>query len=81
MMIEFSSLIEFHRKQAGLSQIELADIAGVSRKVVQNIEGGKTSFEWRNLDALLHVLNIRLEPTGPLVAAWRESLPQAESDE
>lgn len=80
-MINFSSLVEFHRKHAGLSQIELADIAGVSRKVVQNIEGGRKSFEWRNLEAVLDVLNIKLVPEGPLVGVWKESRQQDDGDE
>jgi len=80
-MIPLDSLIRFHRCQAGLSQIELAEIADVSRIVVQAVESGEVGIKWRNLCAILEVLNIRLEPQGPLVAAWRETVQSNLEDE
>lgn len=68
---QLASLIRYHRKQAGLSQVELARHAEVSRNVLQDLEAGKQRASWRNLQAVLGVLNIRLEPTGPMVEAWR----------
>jgi transcriptional regulator with XRE-family HTH domain len=68
---ELASMIAFHRKQAGLSQVELALHAGVSRNVVQDLEAGRERASWKNLRAVLGVLNIRLEPTGPLVETWQ----------
>jgi transcriptional regulator with XRE-family HTH domain len=68
---ELASLITYHRKLAGLSQVELARHAEVSRSVVQDLEAGKERASWRNLQAVLRVLNIRLEPVGPMVATWR----------
>ena len=67
------SLITFHRKRARLSQTELARYAGVSRFVVQDIEAGRDRTTWRNLVAVLGVLNLRLEPVGQLVEEWREA--------
>ena len=75
---EMSSLISYHRKQAGLSQVGLAMHAEVSRNVVQDLEAGKERASWRNLRAVLGVLNIRLEPAGPLVDAWKK---QRETEE
>jgi transcriptional regulator with XRE-family HTH domain len=69
--LDLASLITFHRKQAGLNQIELARHAGVSRNVVQDLEAGLTRASWKNLHAVLDALNIRLEPAGPLVTAWK----------
>ncbi|MBC9890246.1 MAG: helix-turn-helix domain-containing protein, partial [Opitutae bacterium] len=66
--------IAFHRKRAGLSQAELASHAGVSRYVVQNLEMGTDRTTWKTLEAVLTVLNLRLEPKGPLVEEWRRSL-------
>ncbi len=71
---ELSSLIEFHRKRAGLTQTELAKHAGVSRYVVQDLEAGKGRTTWGKLIDVLNVLNLRLEPDGPLVAHWRRNL-------
>ena len=68
-----ASLVTFHRKRAKLSQTELARHAGVSRFVVQDIEAGRDRTTWRNLLAVLAVLNLKLEPEGPLVAEWRQT--------
>jgi y4mF family transcriptional regulator len=69
--LDLASLISYHRKRAGLSQADLARHADVSRNVVQDLEAGKERASWRNLRAVLEVLNLRLEPAGPLVEAWR----------
>ena len=71
---QLSSIIVFHRKEAGLSQSELASHAGVSRYVVQDLEAGTGRTTWGKLQAVLGVLNLQLEPEGPLVGAWRKSL-------
>ena len=71
---QLASLIAFHRKEAGLSQSELANHGGVSRYVVQDLEAGTGRTTWGKLQAVLQVLNLRLEPEGPLVEAWRQSL-------
>jgi HTH-type transcriptional regulator / antitoxin HipB len=73
-MVSLDSLISFHRRQAGLSQIELAELAGVSRRVVQSVESGQTGISWRNLCAILRTLNVTLTPEGPLVDAWKETV-------
>ena len=75
---DLASLIIFHRKRAKLSQAQLALHAGVSRFVVQDIEAGRDRTTWRNLLAVLAVLNLRLEPAGPLVEEWRQSKPREE---
>jgi transcriptional regulator with XRE-family HTH domain len=70
---ELASLITFHRKQAGLTQVDLALHAGVSRNVVQDLEAGKQRAGWKNLQCVLGVLNIQLEPAGPLLEMWKKS--------
>jgi HTH-type transcriptional regulator/antitoxin HipB len=69
---QLASLISWHRKRAGLSQEELARHAGVSRYVVQDLEAGHGRTTWKKLEAVLVVLNVRLEPEGPLVTEWRQ---------
>lgn len=68
---QLASLIAFHRREAGLSQVELARQAGVSRYVVQDLEAGHGRTTWGKLQAVLEILDLRLEPKGPLVASWR----------
>lgn len=72
--LPLGSLVRFHRKRARVSQIELAAMAGVSRKVVQDIEVGRETASWKNVLGVLEVLNIRLQPEGPLVAEWRSAM-------
>ncbi len=69
---DLGSLIAFHRKRAGLSQTALAAHAGVSRYVVQDLEAGAGRTTWGKLEAVLGVLNLQLEPAGPLVEEWRK---------
>lgn len=77
---ELASLITYHRKLAGLSQVELARHAGVSRNIVQDLEAGKERASWKNLQAVLGVLNIQMEPTGPLVEIWKNQKPHEEGE-
>ena len=65
------SLVRFHRKAADLSQIELAALANVSRKVVQCIESGGEQVAGKNVQAVLAVRSVTLNPTGPLVSQWQ----------
>ena len=50
------SLVRYHRKAADLSQIELAELANVSRKVVQCIESGGEHISLKNVQAVLLTL-------------------------
>lgn len=70
-ILDLASLIRFHRRRAGLSQIELATLADVSRKVVQELESGGEGVAWRNVRAVLSTLNVSLHPAGPLIAEWQ----------
>lgn len=67
---QLASLVRFHRKRAGLSQLDMASMAGVSRKVVQDLEARRDGVSWRNLMAVLAVLNVSLLPDGPLIDEW-----------
>lgn len=68
---QLSSLIRYHRKKAQLTQSELAELAGVSRTVVQDLETCKGRTTWGNLMSVLSILNISLQPVGPLVDQWK----------
>jgi len=67
---QLASLVRFHRKRAGLTQVDMASLADVSRKVVQDLEASRDGVSWRNLMAVLAVLNVKLRPTGPLINEW-----------
>ena len=64
----FATIIRTHRKRAGLTQKELADIAGVGKTVVWNVEAGKETVQLNILLALLDVLNIQINLESPLMS-------------
>jgi hypothetical protein len=53
-------------------------LAGVSRSVVQDLEAGKGRTVWMHVEAILSVLNVELQPVGPLVAKWKQSRGDSE---
>ncbi len=76
---QLASLIHWHRRRAGLSQVELARHAGVSRYVVQDLEAGSGRTTWARMLPVLHALNIQLVPQGPLVDEWLTETKEAGS--
>ncbi|MBC2711217.1 MAG: helix-turn-helix transcriptional regulator [Desulfosarcina sp.] len=71
-------IIRFHRKIAGLSRIELADIAGVGKTVVYDIEKGKETVRLDTLLKLLGALNVTVSLAGPMMERY-EAGDDAES--
>jgi y4mF family transcriptional regulator len=52
---DFGTLIKDHRKKAGLTQLELANLAGVGKTTVFDIEKNKETIRWNNLLAVLRI--------------------------
>lgn len=63
---DLGTFIKDHRKKAGLTQLELADLAGVGKTTVFDIEKNKETVRLNNLLAVLRVLNIKMEFKSPL---------------
>lgn len=63
---DLGALIKDHRKKAGLTQLELANLAGVGKTTVFDIEKNKETVRLNNLFAVLQVLNIKVEFKSPL---------------
>lgn len=53
-----SQMLKFYRKQSGLTQRHLADLAGIGRTVVVDIENGKQTINLQTFLQILKVLNI-----------------------
>ncbi|HXW53338.1 MAG TPA: helix-turn-helix domain-containing protein, partial [Myxococcota bacterium] len=43
-LAELASVVRYHRRQSGLTQQELASLAGVGKTAVFDVENGKTSL-------------------------------------
>jgi y4mF family transcriptional regulator len=66
------SIVRFHRKQAGLTQIKLAALGEVGKSAVFDIEKGKSTVQLDTLLRVLSALNISIELDSPLMPAWRQ---------
>lgn len=64
---EIGEIIRMHRKAARLSRVQLAELAGVGKSVIYDIEKGKESVQLDTLQKILKVLNIKIILTSPLL--------------
>jgi y4mF family transcriptional regulator len=69
---DLGKIVRFHRKKSGLTQAEVARLAGVGKTVVFQLEKGKTTVRMDTASRILSVLNIRLEAVSPLMAELEE---------
>lgn len=61
------NVVRFHRQKAGLTQKELADLAGVGKTVVFDLEKGKETIQLKTALSILTALNMDFRVEGPLV--------------
>lgn len=66
-------VIQTNRKAAGLSRIALAELAGVGKTAVYDVENGKETVRLDILLALLDALNIKLIIDAPMEVTDEES--------
>ena len=57
----FAEAVRLRRRQLGLGQAELADLAGVSERFVYAMEHGKPSVQLNKVIAVLSALGLHLE--------------------
>ncbi|MFW5762539.1 MAG: helix-turn-helix domain-containing protein [Cyclobacteriaceae bacterium] len=65
---DLHNIIYFHRKQAKLNRKDLADLAGVGKTVIYDIEHGKETVKWATIKVVLEALNIKITFNSPLMA-------------
>ena len=70
---ELAEVIRLHRKASGLSRVQLAELAGVGKTVIYDIEKGKESVQLDTLRKILKVLNIRIVLTSPLMESLQNN--------
>lgn len=78
MRKQLADIILFHRKRSGLTQLELAEMAGVGKNMVYELENGKQSVRMDNLLRILRVLNIELSFQSPLRESFLKEYPDAD---
>ncbi len=58
---EMGNMLRYCRRQSGLSQLQLAKLAGVGKTAVFDIENGKETVQFDTLLKIFEVLNIRVK--------------------
>jgi HTH-type transcriptional regulator/antitoxin HipB len=64
---QLTQILRDHRRQSGLTQRELAELAGVGKSTVYDLEHGKQSVQLQSLLKVLQVLNIQIAFSSPLL--------------
>ncbi len=65
-------IVRFHRKRSGLTQQQLAKLAGVGKTAVFDIEKNKPTVQLDTLQKVLSVLNITLRYESPLMQEFEK---------
>lgn len=78
---QIGHVVRFHRKKSGLSQLELARMAGVGKTSVFDIEKAKPSVQLDTLMKVLAILNIKLEPVSPLMPEFNKTTLESKASE
>lgn len=55
-----AAMVAARRQELGLSQVELGDLAGVSYRIVHNVESGRTGTSLERVVAILDTLGLHL---------------------
>jgi HTH-type transcriptional regulator / antitoxin HipB len=66
-------IIQFHRKKAGLSRIDLAHLAGLGKTLIYELEHGKLTVSFDKLMSICKVLNIKLIFTSPYIEEFEDN--------
>lgn len=66
---EIGKIIRFHRKKANLTQLELANLAGVGKTVIYDLEKGKATVKLETILKVFKSLNISVNLASPIIDA------------
>jgi HTH-type transcriptional regulator/antitoxin HipB len=66
MSDSLSLMIHQHRKAANLTQVQLAEMAGVGKTLIFDLEKGRMSVRHDKLLRVLSILNIKISYLSPL---------------
>ena len=71
-MDSIGKMVLFHRQKSGLSRMKLAEISGISKTVIYDIEHGKSSVQFNSINKVLQTLNIKIRFESPLMKTFEE---------
>jgi len=66
---EIGEIIRLHREKANLTQLELAELSGVGKTVIFDIEKGKSTVKLETLLKIFRSLNISVALGSPIIDA------------
>jgi y4mF family transcriptional regulator len=70
----FGQLILCHRQKSGLNQKQLADLAGVGKTVIFDIEHGKQTVQFDTLQKVCRALNITIQFASPIIEQCKKEI-------
>lgn len=68
-----SKIIHYHRKRSGLSRVALANLAGVGKTAIYDIEHGKETVQFATIQKICKALNISVFFDSPLMKQFEET--------
>ncbi len=74
-----AQVLKYHRKRAGLTQHDLAKLAGVGKTAVFDLEKGKETIRLDTLKKILYALNITLKLESTLMQDYEREVNHAAS--
>ena len=77
MLDDIGSIIRFHRKKSGLTQLQLANLAGIGKAAIYDMEHGTKRSRIDTLVKVLKILNIEIRLQSPLMAVYEEQKHEA----
>jgi y4mF family transcriptional regulator len=66
---EIGTIVRLHREKASLTQLELAELSGVGKTVIFDIEKGKSTVKLETLLKVFKSLNISLFLDSPIIGS------------
>ena len=64
---EIGKIVRLHREKANLTQLELAELSGVGKTVIFDIEKGKSTVKLETLLKVFKTLNISMVLDSPII--------------
>jgi HTH-type transcriptional regulator/antitoxin HipB len=76
MKDDLKTIVREHRRLTGLSQSDLAKLAGVGKTAIFDIEHGKESIQFDTLKKVLAALNIKFVLQSPVLDRRQKQQPE-----